>query len=278
MLTSDPNIYAVGDAVNTEDIVTGQHHITALAGPANRQGRIVAGRICGRDEAYTGSQGTLVCKVFDYTAGATGCNERQLKRYGSVYDKVYLHPNSHASYYPDGSRIAMKLLFTPDSGEILGAQAVGEEGVDKRIDVIATAMRASMTVFDLQSLELSYAPPYSSAKDPVNMAGFIASNVIKGDLKQMFVDDIADLEFDKDFLVDVRTPSEFACGTIEGACNIPVDEIRSRLNEFPSNKRIVVFCRVGLRGYVACRILAQRGFDVYNLSGGWFTYNNSKEE
>lgn len=273
MLTSDPDIYAVGDAVSTANFITGEKQVFALAGPANRQGRMVADNICGAGQSYGGTQGTLVCKVFDLTAGATGSNEKQLRAQKITYDKVYLHPGSHASYYPGAQPIAIKLLFAPGSGRVLGAQAVGADGVDKRIDVFATAMRAGLTVFDLQQLELSYAPPYSSAKDPVNFAGFIAGNVIEGKLKQIFIEDIAGLDPQKDFLVDIRTPGEFAQGTLPGAINIPVDDMRERVAEFPKGKRIVLFCRVGLRGYLGCRILMQNGYDeVYNLSGGYLSW------
>ncbi len=270
MRTSDPHIYAVGDAISVTDFVTGKEAVVPLAGPANRQGRIVANKLAGRQGRYTGTQGTLACKVFEYTAGATGNNERQLRQAGMAYEKVYLHPGSHAGYYPGAETISMKLLFSPENGKILGAQAVGKSGVDKRIDVLATAIRAKMTVHDLEELELSYAPPFSSAKDPVNMAGFIAANVLKKDFRQLFVDEIPGLNPAKDFLVDVRTLKEFNAGTIPGAAHIPLHELRGRLGEFPKDKRIVVFCQVGLRGYVANRILTQRGFaDTVNLSGGY---------
>ena len=273
MRTSDPDILAVGDVIEVEDYVSHLPASVPLAGPANRQGRLAAGTIAGRPEAYEGTLGTMVCKVFDYTAGATGNNEKQLKSQGRKYDKVYVHPGSHAGYYPGGSTISLKLLFDPDSGLILGAQAVGQEGVDKRIDVIATAMHGRMTVFDLEKLELSYAPPFSSAKDPVNMAGFTAANVIKGDVEQIFIEDLDGLDPEKDLLVDIRTPDEYAGGTIGDAVSIPLDEIRDRLDEFPRDKRIVLFCRAGLRGYIGCRILMQHGFQkVCNLSGGYLTW------
>lgn len=273
MRTSDPDILAVGDVIGVEDYVSHLPAAVPLAGPANREGRLAAGVIAGRPEAYEGTLGTMVCKVFDYTAGATGNNEKQLKSQNRKYSKVYVHPGSHAGYYPGAEVLSIKLLFDPDNGTILGAQAVGKDGVDKRIDVIATAMHGKMTVFDLQNLELSYAPPFSSAKDPVNMAGFTASNVIKGDVKQYFIEDLDKLDPEKDILVDIRTPKEYAAGTIGDAVLIPLDEIRDRLEEFPKNKRIVLFCRAGLRGYIGCRILMQHGFEsVYNLSGGYLTW------
>jgi NADPH-dependent 2,4-dienoyl-CoA reductase/sulfur reductase-like enzyme/rhodanese-related sulfurtransferase len=270
MRTSDPHIHAVGDAVSVRDFVTGRHAPVPMAGPANRQGRIVADILAGRDGHYGGTQGTMVCKVFDYTAGCTGSNERMLNNAGIAYDKVYLHPASHASYYPDPHPLSVKLLFSPADGRILGAQAVGREGVDKRIDIFAVALRAGMSVYDLAALELSYAPPYSSAKDPVNMAGFIAVNVLNADLKQIFIEDLAGLHPESDFLADVRTPKEYIRGSIPGATNIPLDTMRDRLDEFPKNKRIILFCQVGLRGYIAYRILCRHGFDnVVNLSGGY---------
>ncbi|MPM08021.1 Coenzyme A disulfide reductase [bioreactor metagenome] len=273
MRTSDPDIYAVGDAVLVEDFVSKQKASLPLAGPANRQGRIAADLIAGRDDSYEGTQGTMICKVFDLAAGATGNNEKQLKKNGMDYDKIYIHPNSHATYYPGAETLSMKLLYHPVTGKVLGSQAIGKEGVDKRIDVLATAIRAGLTVFDLQRLELCYAPPFSSAKDPVNMAGFTAANVIKGDLKQLFIEDLESLDPEKDFLVDIRTQSEYDQGTIGNAVLIPLDSIRDRLEEFPKDKHIVHFCRAGLRGYVGCRILMQHGFEqVYNLSGGYLTW------
>jgi len=273
MRTSDPDIYAVGDAVIVEDFISKQKASLPLAGPANRQGRIAADLIAGRSDVYEGTQGTMICKVFGLAAGATGNNEKQLKKNGMEYDKIYIHPNSHATYYPGAETLSMKLLYHPRTGKVLGAQAIGKEGVDKRIDVLATAIRAGLTVFDLQKLELCYAPPFSSAKDPVNMAGFTAANVIKGDLKQFFIEDLESLDPEKDFLVDIRTEAEYAQGTIGSAVLIPLDSIRDRIDEFPRDKRIILFCRAGLRGYIGCRILMQYGFDeVYNLSGGYLTW------
>lgn len=273
MRTSDPHIYAVGDAVSVKHFITGRQAVIPLAGPANRQGRITANNLAGRREEYTGTQGTLACKVFEYTAAATGCNEKELVREGIAYDKVYLHPGSHAGYYPGAEVLAMKVLFSKPEGKVLGAQAVGKDGADKRIDVLATAIRAGMTVFDLETLELSYAPPFSSAKDPVNMAGFIAANVLKGDVEQFFVSDLPSLDPDKDFLVDIRTVGEYKKGTVPGAVNIPLDEIRDRLDEFPKDKRTVILCLAGLRGYLGCRILTLNGFtDVVNVSGGYISW------
>lgn len=272
--TSDKDIYAVGDAIEVEDFISGKNSLIPLAGPANKQGRIAADNICGRDEKYEGTQGTSVLKVFDMTAASTGDNEKLLKRFNIPYKKSYTHSASHASYYPGSTTISLKLLFSPDDGRILGAQAVGFDGVEKRIDVLATAIRAGMTVYDLEKLELSYAPPYSSAKDPVNMAGYTASNILKGDCHVIHFDEIAGLDRDKTMLVDVRTPMEYSMGTIDGAANIPLDEIRNRLDEFPGDKDIIIFCQVGLRGYIACRILMQKGYNnVRNLSGGYRTYS-----
>lgn len=273
MRTSIPDIYAVGDAVLSQDFISGEDALIPLAGPANRQGRIAAGVIAGRDFSYRGTLGTSVCKVFDLTAASTGKNEKQLKQAGISYDKVYTHPSDHAGYYPGSTMIHFKLLFSPETGKVLGAQGVGLKGVDKRIDVIATAIYAGLTVEDLENLELAYAPPFSAAKDVVNLTGFVASNVRRGDLKQFFAEDTAALMETGDyFLLDVRTPGEVSGGTIQGAVNIPVDNLRERLEELPQDKKILVFCKVGLRGYVACRILTQHGFDAYNLSGGYTTW------
>lgn len=271
MRTSDPDIFAVGDAVEVEDFVGGFAARIPLAGPANRQGRIAADNIMGRPSVYRKTQGTAICKVFDLAAGMTGLSEKMLKRIGRSFEKIYIHPASHASYYPGASQISLKLLFDPGDGKILGTQAVGTDGVDKRIDVVATAMRAGMTVRDLKDLELSYAPPYGSAKDPVNYAGFVASSVLDGDSKICHTEDILNLRDDQ-CLLDVRTAAEVQAGTIGGAVNIPIDELRGRLNELPKNKELLVFCQVGLRGYIACRILSQHGFICRNLSGGYKTF------
>lgn len=277
--TSDPHIYAVGDVIEVTDFVNGQPAMIPLAGPANKQGRIAANNICGLFEEYEGTQGTSVLKVFDLTVAFTGNNEKILKRLRIPYEKSVTHSMSHASYYRGATPISLKILFSPDTGKVLGAQAVGYQGVEKRIDVIATAIRAGMTVGDLEKLELSYAPPYSSAKDPVNMAGYVANNIVKGDSKVIHWQDIAALDLAKTALIDVRTAVEFSLGTIPGAVNIPLDELRERLAEVPQAKDIVVFCQVGLRGYLAYRILVQHGFaQVRNLSGGYKTYSTAVAE
>ncbi|MEN6412738.1 MAG: DsrE/DsrF/DrsH-like family protein [Veillonellales bacterium] len=277
--TSDPDIYAVGDVIEVTDFVNGQPAMIPLAGPANKQGRIAAGNICGFYEEYEGTQGTSVLKVFDLTVAFTGNNEKILQRLQIPYEKSITHSMSHASYYRGATPISLKLLFAPDTGKVLGAQAVGYQGVEKRIDVIATAIRSGMTAGDLEKLELSYAPPYSSAKDPVNMAGYVANNIVKGDSKVIHWQDIATLDLAKTALIDVRTAVEFSLGTIPGAVNIPLDELRERLAEVPQVKDVVVFCQVGLRGYLAYRILVQHGFDqVRNLSGGYKTYSAAAEQ
>jgi NADPH-dependent 2,4-dienoyl-CoA reductase/sulfur reductase-like enzyme/peroxiredoxin family protein/rhodanese-related sulfurtransferase/TusA-related sulfurtransferase len=280
MRTSDANIYAVGDAAEVRNFVTNQPALVPLAGPANRQGRIAADNIAGRASAYKNTQGTAICKVFDLAVGMTGLSEKTLKKSGIAYEKVYVHPSSHASYYPGASAISLKLLFAPD-GKILGAQAVGTDGVDKRIDVLAVALRAGLTVYDLENLELSYAPPYGSAKDVVNYAGFVAANALRGDVKLWHWDDVRGMgslpvwvspASHAQMLLDVRTPAEVEAGTIPGAKNIPLDDLRSRLAELPRDQEILAFCQVGLRGYLACRILSQNGFACRNLSGGYKTY------
>ncbi len=271
MRTSDPAIWAVGDAVEVKDLVRDAPALIPLAGPANRQGRIAADNILGRASRYAATQGTAVCKVFDLTFGMTGASEAALRRAGIPYQRIYVHPTDHASYYPGAQPIALKLLFAPGDGRILGAQAVGKAGVDKRIDVIATALRGGMTVYDLEDAELSYAPPFGSAKDPINMAGFVAANVLRGDVSLWEPEELSALQTGQ-LLVDVRTAQEFQAGTIAGARLLPVDELRSRLSELPRDKELLLFCRVGLRGYVAARLLAQHGFRVRNLSGGYLRY------
>jgi len=268
MQTSDPSIWAAGDAVEVEELVSGEPSLIPLAGPANRQGRICADNILGRASVYGGTQGTAIVRVFGLTFAMTGASERALRSSGKAFRKVYVHPADHATYYPGAHPLSLKLLFEPQQGRILGAQAVGESGVDKRMDVLATALRAGMTVYDLEELELSYAPPFGSAKDPVNMAGFVAANLLRGDAE------LWELEEDPGgaLLLDVRGPGEFAAGTIPGAINLPVDELRARIAEVPQDREIRVFCQVGLRGYVACRILAQKGYRCRNLSGGYKRY------
>ncbi len=273
MRTSDPAIFAVGDAVEITDPITGMPGLVPLAGPANRQGRIAADNALGRDSTYRGTQGTAICKIFDMTIGMTGMSEKLLRTRGLPFEKVYIHPANHATYYPGAAPVSLKLLFDPRDGRLLGAQAVGTEGIDKRIDVLATAIRAGMTVFDLEHLELSYAPPYGSAKDPVNYAGFVAANVLRGDVALCHYEDVANPGKDR-FILDVRTLAEAAACTIPGATVIPLDELRGRLNELPRDKELLVVCQAGLRGYIACRILMQHGFRCRNLSGGFKTYAN----
>ena len=276
MQTSDKNIYAVGDAVEVIDFVTRQPALIPLAGPANRQGRIAADNIFGRDSRYKDTQGTAICKVFNLAIGMTGLSEKAAKRAGIAYEKIYVHPASHASYYPGAAPLSIKMLFDPQTGKVLGAQAVGSDGVDKRIDVFAVAIRAGLTVFDLEELELSYAPPYGSAKDPVNMAGFVAANALRGDVKLAQAEDaINPAPHQK--LLDVRTSGETVAGTIPGSKNIPVDELRDRLGELSKETEYLVFCKVGQRGYLACRILTQNGFKCRNLSGGYTTYQRTVE-
>jgi NADPH-dependent 2,4-dienoyl-CoA reductase/sulfur reductase-like enzyme/rhodanese-related sulfurtransferase len=275
MQTSDANIYAVGDAVEVTDFVGEHATVIPLAGPANRQGRMAADNICGRQSTYRGTQGTAICKVFDLDVAATGANEKRLRQAGRRCEKIYVHPFNYAGYYPGATQMSLKLLFDPQDGTILGAQAVGQDGVDKRIDVLAVAMRAGLTVQDLQHLELCYAPPYGSAKDPVNYAGFVASNVMAGDMPVCHTEDVAQAT-DEQLLLDVRTPREFKAGTIPGAVNVPVDELRDRLGELPRDKELLVFCQVGLRAYLATRVLLQNGFACRNLSGGYKTYSAAR--
>ncbi|WP_163133445.1 FAD-dependent oxidoreductase [Agarivorans sp. Alg241-V36] len=270
--TSDPDIYAVGDAIEDPEFVTGDAALIPLAGPANRQGRMVANNIFGAGEHYKRSQGTAICKIFDIAVASTGLNEKTLQRKGINYQKVYVHAASHAGYYPGAHPINLKLLFNPDSGAILGAQAVGKDGVDKRIDVIAVAQRAGLTVFDLQDLELTYAPPFGSAKDVVNQAGFVATNSIKGDTRLCHSEEINNPS-EQQIILDVRNPAELEkLGAIPGAINIPVDQLRERINELPKDKEILVYCMVGLRGNVAYRQLLNHGFKAKNLTGGYKTW------
>ena len=270
MRTSDPYIWAVGDAVEVKNRVTGQCELMPLAGPANRQGRIAADVICGRDSRFSNVQATAVCGFFGLTVALTGATEKTLRRVGMEdFKAIYLHPNHHAGYYPGAKPIHLKLLFRASDGLLLGAQAVGEEGVERRIDVIAMAIQMGATVFDLEEAELCYAPQYGSAKDPVNLAGMVASNVMRGDI------DLAswpELETTEAFLLDVREVEEFRGGCVEGAVNIPLGKLRTRLNELPRDREIWVYCRAGQRSYYACRFLAQNGFRVRNLSGGYRTY------
>ena len=274
METSIPDIYAVGDAVQVKHYVTGQEALISLAGPANRQGRIAADNICGGDSRYPGSQGSSVIKVFDMTAASTGLNETNAKKAGLDVDKVILSPMSHAGYYPGGRLMTMKVVFEKETYRLLGSQIVGYEGVDKRIDVLATAIHTGMKATELKDLDLAYAPPYSSAKDPVNMAGFMIDNLADGILKQFHLEDLASLPHDGSVtLLDARTAGEYRRGHIDGFVNIPVDELRERLDEIEAGKPVYVICQSGLRSYIACRILAGNGFDCYNFSGGFRFYD-----
>jgi len=280
MQTSEPDIYAVGDAVSVTNAVTGQKAVIALAGPANKQGRIAADHIAGLDACYQGSVGSSVLKIFDMTAAFTGLNEQAAKALGLAYDKVILSPASHASYYPGAKVMTMKLLFEKETERILGAQIVGFDGVDKRIDVIATAMQAGMKVTALKNLDLAYAPPYSSAKDPVNMAGFIAENLITGKVSQFYYEDLETLPRDGSVtLLDARTDGEYGNGHAEGfKTHIPVDDLRERLGELDKEKPVYVMCQSGLRSYLACRILSQNGFDCSNFAGGYRFYASVKHD
>lgn len=272
MRTSDPNIWAVGDAVETMDVVTGQPVVVPLAGPANRQGRVAADSICGRDAQFRGMQASAVCGVFGLTVAMTGANEKNLKRAGwKSYKSVYLHPGHHAGFYPGAKPIHMKLLFAPDDGRVLGAQAVGEQGVEKRIDVVAMAIQKGATVFDLEEAELCYAPQFGSAKDPVNMAGMIAANIVRGDASVASWDE---LYREDSMVIDVRDPEEFVGGHIDGAINIPLRELRKRISELPRDREILVYCGVGQRAYNAVRILRQHEFEAHNLSGGFTTFQH----
>ena len=272
METSVPDIYAVGDAVQVKHFVTGQDVLLSLAGPANKQGRIAADNICGGDSHYTGSQGSSVIKVFDMTAATTGVNETNAKKAGLDVDTVILSPMSHAGYYPGGKVMTMKVVFEKETYRLLGAQIVGYEGVDKRIDVLATAIRAGMKATELKDLDLAYAPPYSSAKDPVNMAGFMIENIANGVLKQWHLADTLPRDGSVT-LLDTRTVGEFDGGHIDGFLNIPVDELRERLGKLDKSKPVYVICQSGLRSYIACRILAGNGFECYNFSGGFRFYD-----
>ncbi len=267
--TSDPDIYAAGDAIEVTDYVLGRPAVIPLAGPANRQGRICADNVCGRESTFRGVQGTAIVKVFDLTVATTGANEKALAREGVACQKVYVHPGSHAGYYPGATPLSMKLLFSTEDGRVLGAQIVGTRGVDKRIDVLAVAIQAGMTVYDLEEAELAYAPPYGSAKDPVNMAGFVAANYLRGDMDIVHADELDGGDF---AVLDVRSVGEFEAGHVPGALNVPLDELRDRLGEVPRDRRIAVCCGVGLRAYFAVRILDQNGFDVANIPGGFTTY------
>ncbi len=275
MQTNIPNIYAVGDAVEVEDFITKKPAFIPLAGPANKQGRIAADNIAGYASVYTGTQGSAVLKLFDMTVATTGLNEKAAAAAGMDYDKTYTYSASHATYYPDASQMSVKVLWDKKTLKIIGAQIVGFDGVDKRMDVLATAIRFGAKVTDLTTLELCYAPPFGSAKDPVNMVGFVAENVISGKLKQFFWHDVEHLPRDGSvFLLDTRTPYEVMRGRINGFVNIPLDSLRERLDEIPKDKPVYVHCHSGLRSYLACRILTGNGYDCYNLAGGWRLYES----
>jgi NADPH-dependent 2,4-dienoyl-CoA reductase/sulfur reductase-like enzyme/rhodanese-related sulfurtransferase len=273
MRTSDPYIYAAGDAVQIKDYQSGQDALVPLAGPANRQGWIIANNIAGRELKYPGSQGTGILKFKDLTIAMTGKNEKHLQRLGWDYMVCHIHPNSHASYYPGATQMTLKLLFTPGDGKVLGAQIVGFDGVDKRIDVLATAIHAGLTVFDLQELELAYAPPFSSAKDPVNMAAYVAGNMIRGDVEVVYWQEVEELVRNGAYLLDVRTKEEIEMGMVPGSHHIPLDDLRDNLDKLPRDREIIAYCQISLRSYIASRILQQHGFNVKNISGGYKLYN-----
>jgi len=272
MKTSDPHIYAVGDAIEVKDYINGESTMIPLAWPANRQGRLVADNISGRDIKYPGTLGSAVAKVFDLTVAATGNNEKVLKNLNKQYRVLHIHPGSHAAYYPGAFPMSLKLIFDQTDGRILGAQGVGFEGVDKRIDVLAAAIKGNLTVFDLPDLEVCYAPPYSSAKDPVNMAGYVATNIIEGLVDTVQWHEMDEIISKGGLLIDVREPFEAELGVFENSINIPLGQLRKRLLEIPKDKEVYVYCQVGLRGYVACRLLSQLGYKCKNIDGGYKTY------
>ena len=279
METSISDIYAVGDAIEVKHFITDKDSVISLAGPANKQGRIVADNICGLNSEYKGTQGSSVIKLFDMTVATTGINEQQVKANGIEYEKVILTQNSHAGYYPNATAMTVKLIFEKATYKILGAQIVGYDGVDKRIDVIATSIRGGMKADELKDLDLAYAPPYSSAKDPVNMAGFVVENIKNGIVKQFYYEDIPSLrERDDVILLDTRTPFEYMRGHADGFIHIPLDDLRERLGELNKSKKIYVMCQSGLRSYLATRILMQNGFDAYNFAGGYRLYSSIKNE
>jgi NADPH-dependent 2,4-dienoyl-CoA reductase/sulfur reductase-like enzyme/rhodanese-related sulfurtransferase len=274
MRTSDEKIWAVGDAVEVKDVVTGQWGVIPLAGPANRQGRIAAAAIMGRDAAFRGVQGTSVVGILGLVVAFTGASEKTLRSMGiwdepAQFEKVYLHPGHHVGYYPGASPISLKLIFSSEDGRVVGAQAIGKEGVEKRIDVISMAIQRNATVFDLEEAELCYAPQFGSAKDPINIAGMIAANVLRGDARIVHWDA---LKKGRVFMLDVRDPSEYRQDHVEGAVNIPLDELRDRMGEVPKDKEVWTYCYVGQRSYYAARALSQYGYDIKNLSGGFKTF------
>lgn len=275
MRTNLPHIYAVGDAVEVEDFVTKSPAFIPLAGPANKQGRIAADNIAGNSAEYNGTQGSAVLKIFDMTVATTGINEKSAKAAEIDYDKAYIYSGSHASYYPGANNMSIKALWDKKTLKILGAQIVGFDGVDKRMDVLAAAIRFGAKITDLTELELCYAPPFSSAKDPVNMLGFVAENVVTGKIKQFFWNDVAQLPRDGSVtLLDVRTFTEVRRGKIDGFINIPLDSLRERISEIPKDKPVYVHCHSGLRSYIACRILVGNDYDCFHLAGGWRLYES----
>ena len=273
MLTSNPDIYAIGDVVEVKHVISEQHMLAALAGPANRQGRIVANHICGIQEAYTGTLATSVAKIFDKTVGSSGLSEKMLKSLNMTYDKLYIHPSSHASYYPGSESISMKVLYNPQTEIIYGVQAIGGDGVDKRVDVLAAAMYAKMKITDLKNIDFAYAPPFSSAKDPVNMVGYVAENKIKGMTDGVTWLEIQELASKGAYILDIRENPEVTVNYLQGSVHIPLTELRSRLSELPKEETIYVYCQVGTRGYTAERILKQHGFKVKNLEGGFKSFS-----
>ncbi len=276
MRTSDEDIYAVGDAVQVIDFVNKKPTMIPLAWPANRQGRLVADILSGKDVEYKGTLGSLVAKVFDLTVAATGNNEKTLRDMGIPYEAVHIHPASHAGYYPGATQISFKMLFNPKTGEILGAQGVGKHGIDKRIDLIANSIKAGFTVYDLQDTEVCYAPPYNSAKDPVNMMGYCGANIMENIVENTQWYEIEDLVRNDEYILDVREEYEVENGSIPNVINIPLGQLRDRLNEIPKNRKIYVCCQVGLRGYIACTILNQYGYNTSNIDGGYKTYSSIK--
>ncbi len=276
MRTNDPDIYAVGDAVQVQGFVLNQPTQVPLGGPANRQGRIAADHIFGRDSRYRGTQGTAIVKAFEQVAGLTGESEKSLRRAGRSFAKIYVHPGHHAGYYPGARPLTIKLLFDPGDGQVLGAQVVGEAGVDKRIDVLAMAIQGRMTVFDLEEVELAYAPQFGSAKDPINMAGFVAANIVRGDYRQIYAENLEEMvgpaRQQQAVILDVRTEAEHTVQSIPGSLHVPLDSLRERLDEIPHKKPVIVYCAAGQRGYLATRLLNQCGFEAWNLAGGFKTY------
>ena len=271
MRTSNPDIFAVGDAVEVKDFVTGQWTLIPLAGPANRQGRIAADVIAGRDSRYRGTQGTSICQIFEAAIAQTGASEKVLVQLGDKdFEKIYLYPNSHAGYYPGAKMLAIKVLFRKSDGRLLGAQVLGEDGVAKRIDSFAMAIQVGCTIYDLEEAELCYAPPFGSAKDPVNFAGMVAANILRGDMPLSHWDSV-----DGAFLLDVRNPPELAVESVPGAVNIPLPQLRARLGELPRDREILVICRSGRRAYYATRILLQNGFKARNISGGMLSRSHA---